>query len=72
MSIRTKNSRAAPASRIRRRLSTDVARSIVSPSCVSLSETLRVIPAAAMRSITARYARVAASASAIVPTLSPR
>ena len=44
MSIRTKKSCVRPASSIRRRLSTQVARSTVSPSCVSLSEMLRPMP----------------------------
>ena len=52
-------------------MSTQVARSIVNPSCVSLSDTFLPIPAATMRSKVARYARVAASASGIVATLSP-
>jgi hypothetical protein len=72
MSMRTKKSRAAAASRMRRRLSTQVARSIVSPSCVSFSDTLRSIPDAAIASRMATQARVAASAAAIDATLSPR
>ena len=48
MSMRTKNSCFAAASRIRRRLSTQVARSMVRPSWVSFSEMFRPTPAATM------------------------
>ena len=46
MSMRTKNPFASAGSRMRRMLSTAVARSTSSPSCVSLSEMLRSMPEA--------------------------
>ena len=53
-------------------LSTAVARSTSSPSCVSFSEMLRSMPDCTMASMMRTYSCVAASASSKLATLSPR
>ena len=72
MSMRTKKSFREAGSRIRRRLSTHVARSTSMPSWVSFSEMFRSMPDATMTSINLTYSRVAAAAPSSVFTPSPR
>ena len=72
MSMRTKNPATSARSRILRKLSTAVALSTSSPSCVSFSEMNRSIPEAIIASITSRYSRVATVAESRLVTLSPR
>ncbi len=72
MSMRTKKSAFDATSSTRRMLSTDVARSISSPSCVSFTEMFRLMPAFAIDSTMAMYSRVDRVASSRVVTRSPR
>ena len=72
MSIRTKNPCGCAGSTMRRRFSRHRSRSTSSPSCVSLSEMLRVMPEATIASSMWTYSPVAAAASSSVETLSPR
>ena len=72
MSIRTKNPWRSAGSRIRRMLSTAVARSTSRPSCVSFNEMLRSMPERTMASMMRMYSSAAAWASSKLATLSPR
>jgi hypothetical protein len=72
MSMRTKNPCAAAGRHDAPQVVVQARDPTSSPSCVSFSEMFRSMPEATMRSMMRRYSAVAASASSVVVTLSPR